>query len=273
MNEAVSLLSRAGPPPAHQPRLDLQPRLDYGEAPAAGHAQLTNMRLALRTYLDCQEAGEGEPRFGLLYGPSGYGKSVASAFTASRTNAAYIEAKSVWTQRSILEAIAEELGIARLGRSAPHILEQIINELNRTPRGLLIDEMDYLVKKQFVEIIRDIHDATRIPILMIGEEALPAKLKEWERFHNRILVATPAQPSSLEDARKLRDHYCGRVDIADDLVERIAGLCHGVTRRIVVNLRNCQRVAMEEGTGAIDLAWWAGRPFQTADVPARRRAA
>lgn len=249
-----------------------QPRLDLGDRPAAGHAQLTNMRLALKTYIDCEEAGEGSPRMGLLYGPSGYGKSVASAFTASRTQAAYIEAKSIWTQRSILEAIAEELGIVRLERSAPRILGQIIDQLNAEPRGLLIDEMDHLVKKQHVEVIRDIHDATRVPILMIGEEALPSKLREWERFHNRILVMTPAQPSSAADARALRDHYCTRIAVQDDLVDRIAEACRGVTRRIVTNLKLVQREATTAGEAIVDAAWWGDRPFVNGDVPIRRKA-
>ena len=62
--------------------------LDLGDRPKAGFAQLTNMSLGLRTYLDCEEAEPGEPRIGLLHGPSGYGKSVAMAFTAQRTGAA-----------------------------------------------------------------------------------------------------------------------------------------------------------------------------------------
>jgi DNA transposition AAA+ family ATPase len=250
-----------------------QPRLDLGERPEPGFAQLTNMNLALRTYLDCAEAAAGLPRIGVLFGPSGYGKTVAMGFTAQRADAAYLEAKSVWTQRSLLVAIAEELGIRSMARCAPEILEQIIDQLNADPRGLIIDEMDYLVRKQHVEIIRDIHDATRIPILLVGEEDLPVKLKAWERFHNRILVATPAQPATDEDARKLRDHYCPRVAMADDLVARIVRACRGVTRRIVVSLKEAERIAVEEGVDAIDLAWWGDRLFSTGDVPVRRLAA
>jgi DNA transposition AAA+ family ATPase len=252
--------------------LGAQPRLDLGDRPI-GHAQLTNMSLGLRTYLDCEEAGAGLPRFGLLYGPSGYGKSVAMAFTAQRTGAAYLEAKSVWTQRSLLEAIADEIGITMLERSAPRILQQVIDQLNLDPRGLIIDESDYLTGKQHVEILRDIHDATTVPILLVGEEALPTKLKAWERFHNRILVAQAAQPATVEDACKLRVHYCPRVQIADDLVARIVAACRGVTRRIVVNLKAAERLAIEDGAPAIDLAWWGKRPFQTGDVPVRRLAA
>lgn len=246
----------------------------YQDGPAPhGHARLTNMQLALETLIACDEAGENSPRLGLFYGFSGYGKTVAAAFSAARTGAAYIEAKSIWTQRSILEAIAHELGISNLERSGPRILQQIIDTLNAEPRPLIIDEMDHLVKKLSVEIIRDIHDATRIGIMMIGEEALPAKLKAWERFDNRILMATAAQPASLDDARLLRDHYCTEVRVADDLVNLISERCRGVARRIVVNLVAVQRTAMADGRTDADAVWWGGRQFATGELPIRRKVA
>ncbi len=238
--------------------------------PPVGHAKLVNMTLALQTLIDCMEAGEESPRLGLLYGYSGYGKSVAAAFAAARTGAGYIEAKSIWTQRTLLESIAEELGISKPERTGPRLLRQIIELLNRYPRPLIIDEMDYCVKKQMVEIIRDIHDATPVAILMIGEESLPAKLKEWERFDNRILVATAAQPCSIEDALKLRDHYCRKVSVADDLIALFQERCRGVTRRIVVNIRQAERDALTEGVEEIDRSWWGTRPVRTGDIPTRR---
>ena len=235
-----------------------------------GYAPLANMSLALRTLTDCIDAGDHRPRMGLFYGYSGYGKTVGAAFTAAQTGAAYIEAKSIWTQRSLLEAIAEELGLVRFERTAPRLLRQIIEELNRQPRPLIIDEMDYLVKKQSVEIIRDIHDATPAAILMIGEEALPGKLKEWERFDNRILVATAAEPASADDALLLRDHYGFSGIIADDLAAYFAERCKGVTRRIVTNLTEAARVAATAGELLIDRAWWANRPVRNGDIPTRR---
>lgn len=248
----------------------IEPGPVLAAGPPIGHAQLTNMALALQTLVDCVEAGDNSPRLGLFYGFSGYGKSVGAAFAGARTGAAYIEAKSIWTQRTLLEAIAEELGIARLDRTAPRMLRQIIEELNRSPRPLIIDEMDHLVKKQSVEIIRDIHDATSIAIMMIGEEALPGKLKEWERFDNRILIAQPAQPASEEDALKLRDHYCRRVAVADDLALMFRERCRAVTRRIVVNLQAAEREAAIDGEQRIDVRWWGNRPVRTGDIPTRR---
>ncbi len=240
-----------------------------GAPPVVGHAQLTNMALAYQAMAECDAASENMPRLGVFYGPSGYGKSVGAAFTAARFDAGYVEAKSIWTQRSLLTALAEALGIVKVEKSGPRILEQLIDHLNAHPRPIIIDEMDYLVKKQMVDIIRDIHDATAIAILMIGEEALPAKLKEWERFDNRILVYTPAQAASDQDALKLRDHYCRKAKVADDLVLEFRRSCAGVTRRIVTNLERAQNLAVDEGKLEIDRDWWGDRRIENGSLPTR----
>lgn len=236
-----------------------------------GYAPLTNMTLAIQTLYECmEEPADSSTRLGIFYGDSGVGKTVASAFAAARTGAVYVAAKSLWTQLPLLRALAEEVGIMRPARTAADLLDQIVDELNRAPRPLIVDEMDQLVKKQTVEIIRDIHDATPIAIMMIGEENLPAKLKEWDRFDNRVLVATPAQRASAEDVLLLRDHYGLNGVVEDDLAIHIAERCHGVIRRIVSNLKKAGRAAATEGADRIDRAWWGNRPIRTGDVPVRR---
>ncbi|GAN14139.1 AAA family ATPase [Sphingomonas paucimobilis] len=233
-------------------------------------AQLTNMRLGLATMLRCVEAPLGSPRLGLLYGPSGYGKSVAAATVAARFNAAYVVARSTWTQKSMLREIAKDLGIVRLGRTADDVLVQVIEHLQVAPQPVIIDETDHVVHRKNIEIIRDILDHAGVPVMLIGEEALPAKLKDWERFDNRILIATPAQPSSIADACLLRDYYCPRVAVADDLVDAIVKATRGVTRRIVTNLQDVQARAIGDGRETIDRAAWGTRPFSTGDIPIRK---
>lgn len=248
-----------------------QPSLDLGE-PVQESAQLTNMALCLRTLIDCRESENPSARMGIFHGFSGYGKTVAAAFCASRTGAIYIQAQELWTRKTLLEVLAEELGIARPARTAASLLRQIIDTLKSRPLDLIVDEMDYLANKGLVNTLRDIHDGAPVAILMIGEEALPAKLKAWERFDNRIVTTAMALPATPEDALKLRDHYCNRIRIADDLAEHFRVRCRGVTRRIVNNLQMAQKVAAENGAVSIDLAWWGDRPVRTGDVITRKAA-
>lgn len=245
------------------------------DAPAATSniAKLTNMDLCLRTLMAATDAGEGAPRLAIFYGWSGLGKTVAAAYTTAITGATYILANRVMTQKSFLEALAAELGIARPARTTSEILKQIVELLHHDPRPIVIDEMDYLAKDSIVGVIRDIHDAANVAILMIGEEGLPTLLKQWERFDNRIIAATPAQPASIDDGRMLRDLYARRVKIADDLVDHFTARCKGITRRIVVNLQNAQNYAVDElEVATLDLATWGNRAVSDGSLPNRRAA-
>ena len=233
--------------------------------------RLTNMDLCLRTILAAQGAGEGAPRLALFYGWSGLGKTVAAAHAASVTGAVYILATSVMSQKSFMQAIASELGLARPGRTSDEILKNIVQRLNQSPQPLIIDETEYLAKDKIIGIIRSIHDAANIPILMIGEEGLPALLKQWDTLDNRIIAATPAQRATIADGRILRDIYARRIKIADDLVDHFTTRCKGITRRIVVNIHDAQSIALEElEATTIDLAAWGDRPVRDGSLPRRQ---
>lgn len=239
-----------------------------------GFARLTNMDLCLRTMMAAVQASQGAPRLAIFYGWSGLGKTCAAAYTASATGAAYIVAQSLWTQKSFLEALARELGVTLPSRraSSNDLMNAIINQLDHDPRPIIIDEMDFLAKEAVVGIIRGIHDAANVPILMIGEEGLPAKLKLWERFDNRIIAATPAQPADRADGRLLRDMYARRAQISDDLVDYFVARCQGVARRIVVNLLNAQDVAIDELAldGVLDRKIWGNRPLKDGAIVSRK---
>jgi DNA transposition AAA+ family ATPase len=234
-------------------------------------AALTNMDLCLQTMIAIQNVQDGGQRMALFAGPSGWGKTYGAAYTTAVTDAVYVAAKAVWTHKSLLEALARELGIQRVAKTTARILDQIIEHLARDRRPIIIDEMDYIVNRKSVDVIRDIYDATLVPVLMIGMEALPSRLKEWEQFDNRLLTTVLAQPASQEDGRKLRDLYCRQVAVSDDLADYITHACAGVARRIVTNLIAAQTFAIEQlDTMSIDRAAWGNRPLKTGELQIRR---
>ena len=118
--------------------------------------------------------------------------------------------------------------------------------------------------------MRDLYESSQAPILMIGEEGLPAKLKKWERMHGRVLAWVPAQPVTLEDAHKLRPLYCQNVDVSEDLLAKLVELSHGSVRRVCVNLERIQEEALVQGLDSIDLAVWGKRELYTGEAPKRR---
>lgn len=204
-----------------------------------------------------------------LYGPSGFGKSVAATHVACRRRAYYVQAKSVWTKKHTLLAILHEMGM-QPAKTIPEMLDQAAQELAMSGRPLIIDEMDHLVEKKTVELIRDLYESSHAPILLIGEEQMPSKLKRWERFHGRVLSWVPAEPVTLEDAIKLAPLYAPAVEIAEDLLQHLVDISAGSVRRVAVNLELIADAATAAGAARIDRKTWGRRELYTGEAPKRR---
>ena len=175
-----------------------------------------------------------------------------------------------WTRKTLLEKILIEMSLKPHG-TIPALLDQACAQLAASNRMLIIDEFDYCVRSDaMVELVRDLHEGSgAAPILLLGEELLPQKLKKWERMHSRILSWIPAQPVSLDDAAALAGIYCPDVHVANDLLAHIVQIAGGSVRRVSVNLSHIAETAALEGWSSADLAAWGKRPMYTGDAPRR----
>lgn len=232
-------------------------------------AEINNMALCDVALERALSRSANLPGLVCFYGPSGWGKSFSANHIANRRRAYYVQAKSVWSKKHTLAAILREMGVTPAGTIAD-MADQVAEQLAASGRPLIVDEMDHLVDRNAVELIRDLYEASRAPILLIGEERLPQKLKKWERFHGRVLAWVPAQPVTVDDARKLQPLYCPQVAVAEDLLERLVELAHGSVRRVCVNLEHIQETALTSGLDAVDLAAWGRRELYTGEAPSRR---
>ncbi len=204
-----------------------------------------------------------------MYGPSGFGKSISATYVAIRRRAYYVQAKSIWTKKATLTAILREMGI-QPARTIPEMLDQAAEELALSGRPLIIDEMDHLVDRNAVELVRDIYESSQAAILLIGEEQLPSKLKKYERFHGRVLAWVPAQPVSIDDAQKLKEIYAPDIEITVEMLGHLVGLSGGSVRRVVVNLEQIQETAATNGWNVVDQTVWGKRELYTGEAPKRR---
>ena len=209
------------------------------------------------------------PGMVVFYGPSGFGKSTAAGFVRNKFDALYVECKSTWTKKALLTEILKETGLTP-AKTNYDMYNQICEHLTNTRKPLIIDEMDYLVDKKAVEIVRDIYEGSKAPILLIGEEQLPQKLERWERFHGRILDWTAAQPVSLNDVAHLSHLYCPGAKIDEDLLVKVHQLAKGSIRRVCVNLSRIEAECRRLSIGQISLNEWGTRELYTGKAPARR---
>jgi DNA transposition AAA+ family ATPase len=206
-----------------------------------------------------------------FHGPSGYGKSVSAAYGSNKFKSFNITVRSVWTKKKLTQSICQEMGLQGKGTVAD-MIDEIIVELSKSQKPLIIDEADYLVSQGMIEVIRDIHDGGEAAIILIGEEMLPAKLKKWERVHGRMLDWVAAQPASYDDTVQLSRHYCKGIKLEPALLERLHDASAGSVRRICVNLDQVRHLAETEKRESISLAEWGKRDFFTGNPPSRRAA-
>lgn len=233
-------------------------------------APLTNVSLFMRLIERAMNRDPRLPGMVCFHGPSGWGKSTSATYAYQKLGAYYIECRSTMTKKAFLADLLKEMGI-HPERTIGAMYAQVVDELQGSGRPLIIDEMDYLVQKSAVDIVRDLHDETGAAIALIGEEQLPGKLKRWERFHGRILDWQGAQPITAADVAHLSRLYCPGVSVADELLLRLHGLSKGSARRVCVNLAQIFEVARGKGLGQIGLGEWGSRPLYTGEAPAGRK--
>lgn len=235
-----------------------------------GSAPLQNLNILEEQMIKAIDRQGHLPGLVTFTGPSGFGKSTAAAYVSAKYNAAYLEFRSIWTKKSFLSVFAKQLGITP-HKTASEIMDQISEELIASQRPVILDEFDHVVVKDgLIELVRDIYEQSNAPVVLIGEENLPHKLKKWERFDGRILSHAQAQPANLDDARALNRHYEPRITVNDDLLGQLVTEARGSIRRIVTNLNAIALFAQSEGINSVGKKEWGNQPLLKSVAPPTR---
>lgn len=232
-------------------------------------APLRNVSRMLALIDRLQSRGDGVPGMGCFYGFSGLGKSMAASFCCNSTRAIHVQMKSVWTHKKLCEAILDELGLPSRGTAAD-MVDRIAEALAADGLPLLIDEADFLVRKNMIEIVRDLYEMSETPVILIGEELLPQKLKRWERVHGRIRSWVSAELADDRDFELLRQIRAPGIEIEPALAAAIKKASSGSARRLVVNLDEVEEISRRIGRTTVGLSDWGGQPLYTGEAPLGR---
>jgi|TARA_A100001391_G_scaffold50885_1_gene30984 DNA transposition AAA+ family ATPase len=214
------------------------------------------------------------PGLACFFGASGLGKTKAAIKGANMYRAAYVECGQFTTARSLLASILRELGVANPRGTVTDMIDECVRiMISDVHRPVIVDEAHHIAHKKFVDLLRELHDKSQAPVILIGEETLPKQLEAFERVHNRMLDWVPAVPCDLEDFRHL-SALCCSVAVKSDLAEAILAGTHGNTRRIVVNLSKVDDIARQKGITEVSLDDFGGRQAVIGGkAPLPRRAA
>ncbi|ASN67607.1 putative DNA transposition protein [uncultured Caudovirales phage] len=230
---------------------------------------LTNVGLLSGAMSRAKNRPTNLPGLVAMYGPSGYGKSLAAAFAASQHRCYYTECRDTWSKKAFLSAILREMTVLP-GRTLSEMVDQIAVQLSTSGRPLIVDDVQYLLDKAVANVLTDIYNASEGTIVLIGEERVPSSLQRLERLHNRVLEWVPAQAASFEDIKNLAKASYPEISFADDLLEELRKVTKGCLRRVVVNLHRIQSEASAAMLDSIGLDAWGKRDWFTGDAPSRR---
>jgi DNA transposition AAA+ family ATPase len=232
-------------------------------------AALRNVQALRQLILKVTERPVDLPGFGVLHGAAGLGKTKAAIYAKNKFNAPFISIGETWTKKSLLQKILQECGEHDVRGSTNDLADRCIRLLGETlDRPLIIDEADKLIDKNMIEVLRYIHDTSLVPVILIGEDRLPAKLQGIQRVHSRVLDWVQAMPCDAEDTAKLARAYAAvikvgpnnfrQIEMAPDLLERVRTACGGNARLISTTINQISEFCINAGLTTIDAATYSG---------------
>jgi len=175
------------------------------------------------------------PGMGLIFGPTGVGKTTATTWYVNKCHGVYVRAMSLWSPSSMMKTISRELDIAPV-RSLSDMAENIAFKLADTGRPLFIDEADYVIdQKRMVEALRDLHDLSTVPVILIGMAGIQRKIQQRKQVSGRLAQWVEFTPCDLDDVHMLASGRC-EIDVADDLLQSLHHKTHGLARNVIVGV-------------------------------------
>lgn len=210
----------------------------------------------------------GVPGMGLVHGYTGAGKTTAITWMVNQTRGVYVRATSGWTPSSMLAKIMSELGAEPMARRAA-MLDWIAEHLTSTQRPLFVDEADYLTgaaHKPMLESLRDIHDLSGVPVLLVGMEGIDKRLVTNKQLARRISAWVEFLPSDMDDARVLAKTAC-EVAIDEELLRRLRAEAKGSIGLMVVGLSRIEALAKANRWAEVTADQWGERKLFMGGAP------
>jgi DNA transposition AAA+ family ATPase len=194
---------------------------------------------------------KGQPGLMLVWGFAGRGKTeCAKNYAIRNKRTVYLRAMEDWSPTGMLSKICKELNGMQPGRA--NLAKQVaIEELDDNMRMLLIDEADRLSTKN-IEHLRDIHDETGCPIVLIGEPSIYAQIKARTRIWQRVTRAVEFGPVVTDDVLMFGVKACG-LKIAPAAAHRLVEKCQGSFRLLYHLMVEMERISKANNTTDITL--------------------
>ena len=202
-----------------------------------------NVKRFITMMNNLQNRAEGVPGMGLVYGEPGLGKTYAITWWAAQNDAILIRSANLMSARWLLEEIPYN--------KFSDIFNQVVTQLIKTPRTIIVDETDYLtIDSRAVETLRDIHDKTNVPIVLVGMGTANKRLQRHKHLYDRLLEIIKFEPFSKQDITSIIDQL-SEVQFTD-CAKKLLYTRINRFRQLVKTISKAEQVAKSNGIKEID---------------------
>ena len=160
------------------------------------------------------------PKMGLIYGEPGLGKSQTALWLACKYDAVYLRATNLMTGRWLLEELVKEIDETPRFLTADNF-NLLCKKLKQEPKLIIIDEIDYLMNNyKTIETLRDIHDETDCPIIFVGMSLAHRKLERYKHLYDRFSEILKFETFGVNDIKQIFEEL-SEIKINIDAIEYI----------------------------------------------------
>lgn len=189
-------------------------------------------------------------KIGLVYGNAGLGKTKTAIYLSIQFDTIYVRATNKMTTKWLLEEIVKELDEIPRFYTAD-IFRQCANALKTNPKMIIVDEIDYLLADfRTIETLRDLHDETGVPIILIGMQLAKHKIKKHNHLFDRISEIYNFTEFEYSDIKQIAEEI-SEVDITKEAVHIIHNKVKSF-RKIVEMIDMFEKVGKANGLTQID---------------------
>lgn len=209
-----------------------------------------NVKRFITMMNNLQNRADGVPGMGLVYGEPGLGKTQTINWWAFKNDAILVRCTQLMTAKWLLLEILDYMSELK-----PYTTEACFNLVVRNlilnPKVLIIDEIDYLtIDSRAVETLRDIHDKTNVPIVLVGMTSANSRLKKFKHLYDRLSEILKFEKFSKNDIKTIVQEL-SEVEMTECAIRHIYSNMNRF-RQIVKVINKAETLAKANGLNSID---------------------
>jgi hypothetical protein len=200
----------------------------------------------------------------------GYGKTrTLHWYSTQSPDAIYLRAKSGYTRHWFLAELLKELNGVPSNKNED-MFRECIKRMQGRNYTVILDESEHAVAdSQVLEAVRDLADLLETPVVLVGMEAIQARIARHPQISSRVAAVVQFQAASLDDISQVAKELIEGLTLQEDLIHEIQRQTKGRMREVMNALAVCERVAKQRKVKVLGRADLEGQEL-TYDWQARR---